>query len=40
MKIMNCGVGTIHYKAPELFLGYKYYDYAADMWSFGVILAG
>ncbi len=37
---MNCGVGTIFYKAPELLLNFTYYDYAADMFSIGAVLAG
>ncbi|CAD5205972.1 unnamed protein product [Bursaphelenchus okinawaensis] len=27
------------YKAPELLIGYKYYDYSLDMWSLGCMLA-
>jgi serine/threonine protein kinase len=27
-----------YYKAPELFLGYHFYDYSVDMWSFGCVL--
>lgn len=30
-------VGTIHYKAPELFLAYDLYDYSIDIWSLGTI---
>lgn len=30
--------GTRTTKAPELFLHYRYYDYAVDMWSFGCIV--
>ena len=36
----NVRVASRHYKAPELLLGYEYYDYAIDMWSFGCVLAG
>eukprot|EP00300_Choanocystis_sp_HF-7_P042817 c9504_g1_i2.p1 GENE.c9504_g1_i2~~c9504_g1_i2.p1 ORF type:complete len:409 (+),score=69.18 c9504_g1_i2:110-1228(+) len=31
--------GTRYYKAPELYFRYPYYDYGADMWSFGCIVA-
>lgn len=31
-------VGTRYYKAPELLVGNKFYDYAVDMWSFGCIV--
>ncbi|KNC49195.1 CMGC/CK2 protein kinase [Thecamonas trahens ATCC 50062] len=30
--------GTRYTKSPELFLHYKYYDYATDVWSFGCIM--
>ena len=30
--------GTRYTKSPELFLHYKYYDYATDMWSLGCIM--
>ena len=33
-------MGTKQYKAPELFLGFEYYDYAVDMWGFGCVLGG
>ena len=35
----NTRVGTRFYKAPELLLDYKKYDYAIDIWSVGCILA-
>ena len=28
-----------NYKAPELILNNKHYDYSIDMWAFGVIFA-
>jgi len=33
-------VGSRHYKAPELLIGVKYYDYGVDMFSTGCVLAG
>ena len=36
----NTRVGTRFYKAPELLLDYKKYDYAIDIWSAGCVLAG
>jgi serine/threonine protein kinase len=27
-----------YYKAPELLVNYRYYDYSIDVWSFGCIL--
>ena len=35
----NARVGTSFYKAPELLLDYKKYDYAIDVWSAGCVLA-
>ena len=32
-------VGSRYYKAPELLVGYKKYDYSLDMWSVGCMLA-
>ncbi|KAI5192780.1 casein kinase II subunit alpha [Nematocida minor] len=31
-------VASLHFKAPELLLGFKYYDYSLDIWSAGCIL--
>ncbi|EHY65066.1 casein kinase II subunit alpha [Nematocida ausubeli] len=31
-------VASLHFKAPELLLGYRYYDYSLDIWSAGCIL--
>ena len=31
-------VGTLRYRAPELLLGYRYYDYSVDIWAAGVTL--
>ncbi len=39
-KEYNVRVASRHYKSPELLIGYKYYDYAIDMWSVGCCLAG
>ncbi|VDL61245.1 unnamed protein product [Hymenolepis diminuta] len=35
----DCTLGALRYKAPELYLGHEYYNYAVDMWAFGVIFA-
>ena len=35
----NIRVGTRFYKAPELLLEYKKYDYSIDIWSAGCVLA-
>jgi casein kinase II subunit alpha len=32
-------VGSRYYKAPELLVGYKQYDYSLDMWSVGCMFA-
>lgn len=32
-------VASKYYKSPELLVGYPYYDYSLDIWSFGCILA-
>lgn len=32
-------VVTLWYRAPELILGYKKYDYKVDVWSVGCVLA-
>lgn len=32
-------VGSRYYKAPELLVGYKQYDYSLDIWSVGCMLA-
>jgi casein kinase II subunit alpha len=31
-------MGTLRYRAPELVIGYKYYDYAVDLWAAGITL--
>ena len=36
----NTRAGTRFYKAPELLLEYRKYDYAIDIWSAGCVLAG
>jgi len=36
----NVNVATKGYKAPELLLGFERYDYSADMWSVGCVIAG
>jgi len=36
-KEISHSVGTIYYKAPELFLAYDLYDYSIDIWSMGTI---
>lgn len=32
-------VASKYYKSPELLVGYPYYDYSLDIWSFGCVLA-
>jgi len=32
-------MGTRYYKAPELLLQYKYYDYSIDIWAAGCMFA-
>ena len=32
-------VATLRYKAPELLLGYRFYDYGIDVWGAGLVLA-
>lgn len=39
-KEYNVRVATRYFKAPELLVDYKYYDYSLDIWSFGCLLAG
>jgi len=36
----NVRVASRYYKAPELLLDYKYYDYSMDIWSVGCMVAG
>ncbi|CAD8050022.1 unnamed protein product [Paramecium primaurelia] len=38
-KRYNTRVGTRYYKAPELLVNNKQYDYSVDMWAFGCTLA-
>lgn len=35
---MTEGVATRWYRAPEVLLGSRTYEYAADVWSFGCII--
>jgi casein kinase II subunit alpha len=35
----HVSVGSRPYKAPELLVGYKLYDYSLDMWSTGCMFA-
>lgn len=39
MKQYSCKVSTMRYKAPELLIGYHFYDYGVDIWGIGCILA-
>ncbi|OAG31878.1 casein kinase II subunit alpha [Nematocida displodere] len=34
----SVGVASMHFKAPELLVNYKTYDYAIDLWAFGCVL--
>ena len=36
----NCKVGSMYYKAPELYFNNPNYDYRVDIWPVGLILAG
>ncbi|KAI8379807.1 kinase-like domain-containing protein [Radiomyces spectabilis] len=36
----NVRVASRCFKAPELLVGFRQYDYSVDMWSFGCMLAG
>jgi len=35
----SIGVGSMSYKAPELLVNYKTYDYGIDIWAFGCVFA-
>ena len=35
----NLKVSTKFYRAPELIVGYPYYDYSLDMWCIGILFA-
>lgn len=37
-SVMTEGVATRWYRAPEVLLGSKTYEYPADVWSFGCIV--
>lgn len=39
-KEYNLSVASLHYKAPELLLGIRQYDYSMDIWSTGCVFAG
>lgn len=39
-RLYTLSVASRYYKAPELHLGYKMYNYSLDMWSFGCMAAG
>jgi len=32
-------LGTRHFRAPELVVHYRYYDYAVDVWAGGCVMA-
>jgi len=38
-KRKSVRVASLNFKAPELLLGYEFYDYAVDIWSTGCLLA-
>ncbi|CAD8059932.1 unnamed protein product [Paramecium primaurelia] len=38
-KSQSTRMGTLYYKAPELLLKYKKYDYSIDIWAVGCMLA-
>ena len=39
-KENSCKVGSMYYKAPELYFNNPTYDYRVDIWPVGLILAG
>lgn len=39
-KNYNVRVSSLFFKAPELLLGYEYYDYSIDIWALGCVFAG
>ena len=39
-KEYSTKVASRYYKAPELLLDYKYYNYSVDIWSIGCLMAG
>ncbi|KAK4937971.1 Casein kinase II subunit alpha' [Elasticomyces elasticus] len=39
-RAYGTGVGSRYWRAPELLVGYDGYDYSADLWSVGCMLAG
>ncbi len=39
-KENNSRVGSLYYKAPELFLDNNLYDYRVDVWAAGNLIAG
>ncbi|KAI5173667.1 casein kinase II subunit alpha [Nematocida sp. LUAm2] len=32
------GVASMHFKAPELLVNYRYYNYSIDLWAFGCVM--
>ncbi|KAI5184930.1 casein kinase II subunit alpha [Nematocida homosporus] len=34
----SVGVASMHFKAPELLVNYRHYDYSLDLWTFGCVL--
>lgn len=38
-KSYNTRVGTRYYKAPELLVNNRQYDYSVDLWAYGCTLA-
>ena len=36
-KPLNCKVTTMWYRAPEMLLGSRSYDFAVDMWALGCV---
>lgn len=38
MSKMTINVSTLHYRAPELIMGDKYYGFGVDIWSIAIVM--
>jgi casein kinase II subunit alpha len=39
LKEYSTVMGTRHFRAPELLIHYRFYDYAVDVWAVGCVMA-